>query len=307
MSDPATRDRVPGSGIYRGTVRHRRLRPSGYAFEHGVYHVVLDLDELPTLDRRVRLFAHNRRGLTTFHDTDHLGLADRPVRDKLAEWVAAQGHELPDGPVLLWTNLRVLGYVFNPVSWFHCHDRDGVLRMVVAEVHNTFGDTYAYLLTDLEPVGGGSLRARTAKVFHVSPFMDVDGDYAFTVRPIDDRAFVHMDVLRGAAHDLADGDPDAWRLFEATLDERRRPFTTSELARALLRYPLVTLRTIVLIHLHAVRLWRRRGVRFFRRPQPPRNGLPGAGGQPAVRAAAHEPTLQDGASPRDDHDRAGAA
>jgi uncharacterized protein len=97
-----------------------------------------------------------------------------PVRDKLDRWLASQGVELPAGPVRVLTNLRVLGHVFNPVSWWYCYHPDGELALVVAEVHNTFGESHGYVLDDLRPVGRHA-RGEAAKVFHVSPFLPIEG------------------------------------------------------------------------------------------------------------------------------------
>ncbi len=250
------------SALYVGSLRHRRFRPRAHAFRYGVYHALLDLDELDALDRDVRGFGHNRPAVTTFHDTDHLGDLDLPVREKLSRWLDAQGVALPPGPVRLLTNLRVLGHVFNPVSWFFCHDAEGRLVLVVAEVNNTFGETYCYLLDDLERIGAHTVRAGRQKVFHVSPFMDIpDHRYRFTIRPPAERVAVQMDVAD------AEG-----VLFDATLAEQRRPFTTAVLWRALLRYPLMPLVTVVLIHWQALRLLAKR-VPVFRKPPPPDDGL----------------------------------
>lgn len=261
-ADPTTRR----SSLLVGTVSHRRLRPAANAFRYGVFHALLDVDELPALDREVAGFGHNRPAPVGFRDTDHLGPEDRPVRDKLATWLAAQGRTLPDGPLLVVCNLRTFGHVFDPVSWWFCHEPDGALAFVVAEVHNTFGEQHSYLLDDLEARPDGLLRARSAKVFHVSPFLPIEGlRYRFTFRPptgthrptAPERVLVHMDV-----------DDERGKLFDATQDERRVALTSTNLQRALRRHPLVTLRTVVLIHAQALKLWAKR-VPFHRKPPPP--------------------------------------
>jgi uncharacterized protein len=250
------------SALYVGSVRHRRQRPVVNAFRYRAYHVLLDLDELPRLDREVRGFAFNRAGPTSFWDRDHLGPADVPARQKLARWLAGEGVALPAGPVRVLTNLRVLGYVFNPVSWWFCHHPDGRLAFVVAEVNNTFGDAHCYLLDDLEHRPDGTVRARADKVFHVSPFLPIEGlGYRFTFVVPGPRALAHMDV------EDADG-----TVLDATQDGRRVALTTRTLTRTLVTHPLVTLRTIVLIHRQALRLWRKR-VTFHRRPVPPPHGF----------------------------------
>lgn len=264
------------SSILTGTVRHRRVRPRAHEFTYDMWHVLLDVDRLHELDDEVLGFSYNRRGIATFRDTDHLGPVDLPIREKLRRFLAGQGVTLPRGRVLLQTSLRVLGYTFNPVSWFWCHDEDGDLALVVAEVNNTFGDSHCYVLDDLEWTGEHRVVAHDQKVFHVSPFMDIeDHDYRFVFRPptlggrSGERVAVHMDV----------GDPDG-HLFDATVGQVRRDFTTSSLWRALGRMPWVTFKTILAIHWEALFIWRRKSA-FRKRPAPPPTGYD-AIEQPAV-------------------------
>jgi DUF1365 family protein len=253
------------SGLYVGTVRHRRLSPASNAFQYGVYQLLIDLDELPALGRELRLFSYNGRNVTAFHDSDHLGRADVPVRVKLSGWLARRGKALGDGPVLLLTSPRVLGYVFNPVSYFFCLDPGGGLQFVVAEVNNTFGETYCYLLDDGERIGGRAVRSRRDKVFHVSPFISMDDiSYDWILTPPEDHITIHIDEFdRGE------------KFFDATLNLKRRPLTDRLLAKALIRHPHLTARTIYLIHRQALRLWLKR-VPLFRKPDPPENDLEAA-------------------------------
>jgi DUF1365 family protein len=151
------------------------------------------------------------------------------------------------------------------VSWWFAHDRGGELRLVVAEVRNTFGDWRAYLLDDLER-DGTVVRATHDKDFHVSPFLPVEGlSYRFTFRPppLDGRGTVAV------AMQVDDGDGV---VLDATQAGRLVPLTTRSLWAAMARYPLVTLRTVGLIHWQAVRLWWKR-TPFHRRPDPPATGL----------------------------------
>lgn len=249
------------SFLYVGFVRHRRTAPADHAFRYPTYQVLLDLDEIPNLAGRIRGLTHNRRGLTSFYDRDHLGIREAPVREKLDVWLATRDVDLGTDRVLLLTNLRVLGHVFNPVSYFFCIAEDGSLRRVVAEVNNTFGDSFCYLLDDLEP-RGRAFAATTAKRLHVSPFIGMEGiTYEWLLTPPDRRITVHIDESR-----------DGRKFFDATLILERRPLTQWSLARALLRYPMTPLHTVLRIHMQALRLWWKR-VPFHGRPLPPASGL----------------------------------
>lgn len=252
------------SGLYLGTVRHRRFSPRRNRFRYGVYQLLLDLSELPLLDRTIGFFGHNRGRPVSFHDGDHMGDTAEPVRDKLARWLRGQGRELGDSRVMLLTNPRVLGYVFNPVSYFFCLDRAGRLRFTVAEVFNTFGEVYCYLLDGTESAGGHAVRTKVEKRFHVSPFMRIEGvRYEWIVTPPSERLTIHIDEFEAGE-----------KYFDATLNLVRHPLTAATLGRAMLRYPHLTARTIFLIHWQAAKLWAK-GVPFFRKPEAPDNGLDG--------------------------------
>ncbi len=267
-----------------GTVRHRRHRPTPHAFRYRTYHALLDVDELPRLDATVRGFGYNRRAPFGFRDRDHLSDGDRPVREKLAAWLDAQGVTLPGGPVRVLTNLRVLGHVFDPISWWFCHHLDGSLAFVVAEVNNTFGDRTCYLL-ELEPEHRpGVHRASATKRMHVSPFAPVDGmTYRFTFASRGDRLTTHIDV------DDAHG-----RVLDATQSGHQVPLTSRRLARVAVTHPLMPLRTVVAIHWQAVKLFAKR-VPFHRRPSPPVDealrprGSAGRGGCPSEPSRAVAP------------------
>ncbi|MDP2499054.1 MAG: DUF1365 domain-containing protein [Candidatus Palauibacterales bacterium] len=254
------------SALYAGTLQHRRREPEENDFRYGVYQLLLNLDEIPELASRIPIFGHNGFNLTSFHDVDHLWEEERPVREKLSRWLGERGRELPGGPVLLLTNARVLGYVFNPVSYFYCLDPAGRVRFVVAEVSNTFGERYAYLLDrpapGAEPGPGGAVISDRKKLFHVSPFMDIEGlEYRWMVGAPGQELAVHIDVLDGER-----------TFFDATLRLERRPLETGTLARAMARHPHMTARTIFHIHWQALKLWVK-GVPVRSKPAPPEGVL----------------------------------
>jgi len=244
------------SALYRGTLTHARRAVRRHAFSYRTYQVLLNLDELPQLAASLWPLGYNRHGLTTFYDRDHLHPGPRPVREKLDHLLERAGLAHPGGPTLLLTNLRVLGYVFNPVSFYYCLDGNRQLRLVVAEVNNTFGERHCYLLTDLRPAGH-SVVAEADKVFHVSPFFPIAGRYHFTFTPPAQHLQVRIELRR-------EDHLDFWATFTA----QRHPLTSRTLLAALAGVPLVTLRTITAIHWQALHLWRKK-VPFYRKPAPP--------------------------------------
>jgi DUF1365 family protein len=189
-----------------------------------------------------RVTSHNRWNWASFDDRDHLGDSTRPLRERLAIDAARHEVDLPDGRIFLLTHLRYLGYCFNPVSFFYCFDAAERLRVVLAEVHNTFGGSHTYWLRP-DPAAR-TFRAAAAKSLYVSPFMPVDLDYAFALTPPAGRLVAHMQTIREGAV-----------LFDATLSLERRPWNATEIRRALLRYPVMTAHVMAGIHWQALQLW----------------------------------------------------
>lgn len=238
------------SHLLEGTVRHRRSRPSVYELEHDVFYVALDLAEIDDVASRLRLLSRNARNLVSFRDRDHFAPPADDIRATVLAHLAAQGFD-PDGwRITLVTNLRVMGYVFNPASFYLCRNAAGDLAVVIVEVHNTHGERHLYTLQPMETAAGHV--ASMNKAFYVSPFIAMDARYVVRVQ---DRP----DQLRIVIDESAGGD----RLLQASLVLRRLPLTDRGLGRMLLRHPFVTQKTIGLIHWHALRLWLR-GIRFHR-------------------------------------------
>jgi hypothetical protein len=220
------------SALYDVLVSHRRSQTLDDAFTHRMYLWLVDLDDLP----RVGL-------LIAFRGADHLGRPDRSIRGNLDAFLAANGRPRP-ARVLMLAHPRTLGYVFNPITLYWCHDDGGSLTAVVAEVHNTYGGRHHYLL-DVDDVG----RARVDKDFYVSPFFPVDGEYRMKVPEPGEslRATVVLRRLDEAGEPLT--------AFVATMRGTRRPATTRNVLRALARHPFVTQRVAVAIRRRGVSLW----------------------------------------------------
>ncbi|AVP97686.1 DUF1365 domain-containing protein [Ahniella affigens] len=238
------------SALYVGQIRHRRYHPHAHTFQYPLFMVYLDLAELPSLFRDRWLWSVNRRNLAAFHRNDY----HRPEVPDLAEairtTVASQIGQRPEGPIRLLTHLRYFGYVFNPVSFYYCFDQDGVtLHSIVAEITNTpWRERRAYVL----PVRAAE-RHQSAwhwqfnKDFHVSPFLPMDLRYNWRFQQPDADLRVHMDVL-----DAND------RQFDATLVMTRQALSARNLAMALLRFPWMTLKVMVAIHLQALLIYCKR-------------------------------------------------
>jgi hypothetical protein len=237
----------------RGETFHGRKGAVANSFRYGVDYVLLD----PDTAQGPRLFSRNRANLTALHDRDHGGA---PGQGRGVPWVreVLAAHGLPGSDrILLMAQPRVLGHVFNPVSFWLCHDGTGALRVVIAEVTNTFGDRHSYLChrEDGAPLTRED-RVAARKIFHVSPFQPVEGGYAFRfdIRP--DRVGIWIDYTAGNGGLIA------------TLTGTRRPLTSAAILGACLRRPFGSRRVLALIHWQALKLWWK-GAGYRARPLPP--------------------------------------
>ena len=243
--------------ILTGAVMHRRLFPVQYRFVYRLFSLLLDLDELPQLHRRLRLFSHNRFNLFSFYDRDHGSGEDVPLRRWIEAVMADHGIELAGGRIELLSFPRVLGHVFNPISIWYCRHRDGSLRAVICEVNNTFGERHHYLLHEQGRPLEWPLRAEKAKVFHVSPFLGMQARYRFRLSGREDRLAVLIREYEG---------PDL--MLVASLSGHLVSITDGRLAWAFVRYPFLTLKVVAMIHWQALKLWIQR-VPFYPKPPAP--------------------------------------
>ncbi|MBV1775900.1 DUF1365 domain-containing protein [Burkholderiaceae bacterium DAT-1] len=241
--------------ILRGQVMHERLRPVFNRFVYPVFCVRVNLERLDALPAHG--LAINRRGMLALFERDYGPRTGTP----LAPWFRAllAEHQIEcDGEIWLQTFPRVLGFAFNPVSFWYAHGADGSIRAVLAEVNNTFGETHRYLLSTRNggAIGEDSvLLAR--KVFHVSPFCEVQGHYRFRFRDTVKHAFVSIDYA-----------DDTGPLIRTAIGGTRLPLARHIVWQQLLSMPFLTLGVVWRIHWQALKLWVQR-VPFFSKPVPP--------------------------------------
>ncbi|MBK8440507.1 MAG: DUF1365 domain-containing protein [Rhodobacter sp.] len=248
---------MTGVDHIRGATFHGRKGGLENRFRYSVDYVVLD----PERATGPALFSLNRGNLASVRDADHGGA---PGQGRGASWVretlATEG--APGGDmILLLAQPRLLGHVFNPVSFWLCHDAGGDLRSVIAEVTNTYGERHSYLCS--KPDGNPITRADTLtaqKIFHVSPFQPVDGEYRFRfdIRPDRIGVWVDLNTPQGGLY--------------TNLTGPRRPLTNAGILAACLRRPFGSRRVLALIHWQALKLWWK-GAGFRRRPAPPKREI----------------------------------
>ncbi len=264
------------SCLYEGSVRHRRHERLEDEFHYPLFMAYIDLDELPEiLDGRL-LWSARRPALAWFRRADYLGDPDTPLPDAVRALVLERTGTAVEGPIRLLTHLRYFGYCFNPVSFYYCFEPTGEhVRAVVAQVTNTpWGERHSYVMAVTAASDHGSAKVMVghfAKQLHVSPLMGMEHAYDWRLTEPSERLSIHIESHPTGAG-TGTGAPHS--AFDATLALRRRELSGASMARALARYPFLTLRILARIYTHALRL-RLRGARYY--PHPKRGGRPGAG------------------------------
>ena len=244
------------SALYVGSVVHRRLRPRAHRLRYRVFWMLVDLDEIDDLARGLRLFSRNRFNAVAFYDADHGDRSTTPLRQQVERHLAKAGIDPEGAKISLFCMPRIFGYGFNPLSVYFCHSKTGALVAILYEVHNTFGERHSYLIPVNNP--GHVIAQQCRKVFHVSPFMDMDMTYDFKL------------TLPGEmlATSISGSQTDGAPLIFASFTGARRKLSDATLVTALVTYPLLTLQVVAAIHWEAIKLFAK-GLRLRPRPSPP--------------------------------------
>ncbi len=237
------------SSLYKALVMHNRLAPKKHAFNYNVFMFYIDLDEIELLKRKLLLFSHNKFNFFSFRDSEHIQLPiDKPDQTKstkqhLHDYLKQNGIPTPPSRIMILTNLNVLGYNFNPVSFYFCFDELNKPLCSVAEVGNTFGEMKPYLLSK-EQLSEKTFHLNTKKYFYVSPFIEHDTNFDFNLTIPDQKLNIRIDDYKNEE-----------RFFISTLTGVQKPLTNLNLFWYSLRFPFITLKIISLIHWNAMLLW----------------------------------------------------
>ena len=229
------------SAIYNGTVIHKRFKPKLHFFKYKVFSLLIDLSELKILDKNISFFSYNKFNLISFFDKDH---GDRDGTS-LVEWVKKNlnenkiNHENIKIKLLCYP--RILGYVFNPLSVFYVYNENNELISIFYEVKNTFGEQHTYIF---ETKDQKLIKNKCDKKFYVSPFIDMECEYNFSVTKPGDSISVIINQ-----HDKEG------KLLFASQDGLRQDLTSKNLIINYLKHPLMTFKVIVAIHYEAFKLW----------------------------------------------------
>lgn len=241
-----------------GHVRHERLKPKHHYFKYKVFSLLIPMKLRHQYSDGIRSFGlgDNCFSWLSFYDQDH----GQGTHNSL-EWAMSVVNDAKiqdvDGEVWLQTFPRVLGYVFNPVSFWFFTNRTGGLRAVIAEVNNTFGDRHCYLLhhPDGRDIKGGESLTAT-KAFHVSPFYTIEGQYIFRFI---EQTNSSRRVARIEYHQQGPS-------LITSINGQAEPYSMKNFFKVLLQYPLMTFGVITKIHWQALQLWLK-GIPFHSSPK----------------------------------------
>ncbi|MBS1638206.1 MAG: DUF1365 domain-containing protein [Bacteroidetes bacterium] len=237
------------SCLYKATVMHHRTKPVPHRFHYNVFMFYIDLDELDMLTQKFKMISRNRFNFFSFRDSEHLQLpVDRPdttktTKEHITDYIRSCGITDEISKVMLLTNLNVLGYNFNPVSFYYCYNAQNQPLCAIAEVSNTFREMKPYLL-NADAFNGEQFQLNTTKYFYVSPFIDHDANFDFRLSVPGEKLNIRIDDIK-----------DDERFFISTLTGQRRAMTNRALFSYSVRFPFITLLIITRIHWHALRLW----------------------------------------------------
>jgi uncharacterized protein len=243
------------SKIYFGRVQHRRFSPKQHQFSYGLFMLYLDLDELPNLFQQFWLWSKEKPNVASFFNRDYLCDSNGDIRGGVEEQVKKHTGVSPQGPIRMLTHLRYAGHSFNPVTFYYCFDTaDKKVEFIVAQINNTpWDERFCYVLDNRES-SGDSIESQFTKAFHVSPFLPMDMHYRWRFSSPRQKLSVLMQNFDGQD-----------KVFDATLVLKAKSINSTNLARALLQFPLITWQVTSGIYWQALRLWLK-GIPFFSNP-----------------------------------------
>ncbi len=254
------------SVIYTGKISHVRKKPRNNTFVYSVYMAYIDLDELPALNKKLKFFSHNQFNILSFYDEDHFKFIQQKddgkqliskenvnyhpdkylnldTRARIGVLLKEAGFDFELGKVFALTNLRVFGYVFNPVTFYYCFDKEGSFRVLASEVNNTYGDQKMYFVPIKDPKAK-IFTSLQRKNYYISPYTSFDNDLAWRFGLPNEKILMIIESLEGGGTEI-----------NATFVGEKREMTDWRILFLNLRYPLFTLMVIFRIYYQAFKLY----------------------------------------------------
>ena len=232
---------IKNSIIYNGKVIHRRFKPKEHFFKYNVFSLLVDLDELEIIEKKIKIFSYNKFNIISFYDKDH-GPRDG---SSLKKWINKNlrdiGIDNDKIKIRLFCYPRIFGYVFNPLSVFFIYDQNSRLISILYEVKNTFGEQHTYIFkVDDDKI----ITNNCKKKFYVSPFIEMKCHYYFRVTKPSDNISV-----------IIDQKDKEGKLLYASQDGKAKELNEKNLLLSYIFHPLMTFKIIAAIHFEALKLW----------------------------------------------------
>ena len=242
---------IKNSIIYDGKVIHRRFKPKEHYFKYKVFSLLIDIDELETIEKKIKIFSYNKFNIISFFDIDHGPRDGTPIKGWIIKNLKKIGINTERVQVKLLCYPRIFGYVFNPLSIFFIYDENSKLISILYEVKNTFGEQHTYIFKT--NINSNLVQHMCKKKFHVSPFIEMNCVYFFRLLKPGNKISV-----------IIDQNDNEGKILYASQDGVKSEITNSNMIKSYLKHPLMTFKIILAIHFEAFKLWSK-GIKFIKK------------------------------------------
>ena len=249
---------IKNSIIYDGKVIHRRFKPKEHYFKYKVFSLLIDIDELEIIQKKIKIFSYNKFNIISFFDIDHGPRDGTPIKDWVIDNLKKIGINNEKIQIKLFCYPRIFGYVFNPLSIFFIYDQNSKLISILYEVKNTFGEQHTYVFkTNDDKI----ITNNCTKKFHVSPFINMECQYYFRVLKNSEKISI-----------IIDQNDNEGKLLYASQDGKAKDFNEKNLIISYISHPLMTFKIIAAIHYEALKLWLK-GIKIIKRKLKIKNNI----------------------------------
>ena len=242
---------IKNSFIYSGNVVHKRFKPKVHYFKYKVFSLLIDLSEIESMEKNLKIFSFNKFNIISFYNKDHGARDGSSIKDWVINNLKKNNIDTNDIKIKLLCYPRIFGYVFNPLSVFYIYDKNLNLISILYEVKNTFGEQHTYIFKT--GIRHNLLKHMCKKKFHVSPFIEMNCIYFFRLLKPGNKISVIIDQ----------NDEDG-KILYASQDGVKSELTNVNLIKSYLKHPLMTFKIILAIHFEAFRIWTK-GIKFIKK------------------------------------------
>ena len=242
---------IKNSFIYSGNVVHKRFKPKVHYFKYKVFSLLIDLSEIESMEKNLKIFSFNKFNIISFYNKDHGARDGSSIKDWVINNLKKNNIDTNDIKIKLLCYPRIFGYVFNPLSVFYIYDKNLNLISILYEVKNTFGEQHTYIFKT--GIKHNLLQHMCKKKFHVSPFIEMNCIYFFRLLKPGNKISVIIDQ----------NDEDG-KILYASQDGVKSELTNVNLIKSYLKHPLMTFKIILAIHFEAFRIWTK-GIKFIKK------------------------------------------